>query len=125
MEKCVKFGFAQSVNIVLVNDRSYTVVMGFATPAEETALNEITLDGYMIEHPDQSFMLRVSSDSMRDAGILTGDLVIVERATEARGTAIVIVEVDGNWTMKYFRDIIPEEGLRVVAVIKGVVRKYD
>ena len=113
------------VKIVIVNDRSYTVTMGFSTPTEEAGLNEITLDRYMIEHPDQSFMLRVSGDSMRDAGILNGDLVIVERATEARSTAIVIVDVDGNWTMKYFRDIIPEEGLRVTAIVKGVVRKYD
>jgi len=113
------------VTIAIVNVRSYTVVMGFATPAEETALNEITLDSYMIEHPDQSFMLRVSSDSMQDSGILQGDLVIVERAIEARSTDIVIAEIDGAWTMKYFRDLVPKEGLRITAVVKGVVRKYE
>ena len=117
VEKCV--------NIAVVNDRSYTVGMGFATPAEENALNEITLDNYMIEHPDQSFMLRVSGDSMRDAGILSGDLVIVERATEARSGNIVITEVDGAREMKYFQDLIPQQGLRITAVVKGVVRKYD
>jgi len=117
------------------------VQAGFATPAEENLLDSITLDTYMIRNPDQSFMLRVSGDSMKDAGIHPGDLVIVERTTEARVGSIVIAEVDGAWTMKYLRSkdgrqyleaansefepIIPKEGLRITAIVKGVVRRYD
>lgn len=116
------------------------VEAGFPTPAEENLLDTITLDSYMIEKPDQSFMLRVKGDSMKDAGIHDGDFVIVERGTEAKPGQIVIAEVDGAWTMKYlrrdgndlylepantdFKNIYPKESLSITAVVKGVVRRY-
>ncbi len=116
------------------------VEAGFPTPAEENLLDRVTLDSYMIEHPETSFMLRVKGDSMIDAGIHEGDFVIVERAREARPGSIVIAEVDGGWTMKYLRKkgnllyleagnseyapIIPKDSLSIAAVVVGVVRKY-
>ena len=48
-------------------------------------------------------MLRVKGDSMKDAGINNGDMVVVERQDNARLGDIVIAEVDGAWTMKYLR----------------------
>ena len=85
-------------------------------------------------------MLEVKGDSMIDAGIQEGDLVIALRATVAKDGDIVIAEVDGGWTMKYYRkkgdkvwlepankdfkNIYPEYDLKIGAVVKGVVRKY-
>ena len=77
---------------------------------------------------------------MIEAGIQPGDLVIVERTNSPKVGKIVIAEIDGEWTMKYLRrnasglyleaankaykDIYPEEDLKVAAVVKGVIRKY-
>jgi SOS-response transcriptional repressor LexA len=87
-----------------------------------------------------AYILRVSGDSMIDAGIHPGDMVLVERTSQPRDGDIVIAEVDGEWTLKYFRQqgqrvwlesanaayppITPERELQVVAVVRAVVRKY-
>ena len=85
-------------------------------------------------------MLKVSGDSMIDAGIKPGDIVLVERNKPPKNGDIVIAEVDGNWTMKYlrksgrqitlapgnkkFKPIVPEDELNIAAVVTAVVRKY-
>jgi len=77
---------------------------------------------------------------MIDAHIEKGDLVIVERANQAKDGQIVIAEVDGEFTMKYFRQegnkiwlepanknyqpIYPKHSLNINAVLKAVIRKY-
>ncbi len=85
-------------------------------------------------------MLKVSGYSMKDAGILPGDMVLVDRSVKAQENDIVIAEVDDNWTMKYLRknknkvylqaankkykDIYPQSDLKIAAVVKAVIRKY-
>ncbi len=116
------------------------VEAGFPSPAEEDVGDKLSLDDYLIPARDASYMLRVKGDSMKDAGIIEGDMVIVERTNNAKVGSIVIAEVDGAWTMKYYRvkngvpyleaanakykDIHPKEGLIIAAVVRAVVRKY-
>lgn len=116
------------------------VEAGFPSPAEEELADTMSLDEYLVEKPESTFLLRVKGDSMKDAGIVEGDLVLVERARGARVGDIVIADVDGQSTMKYLRkrgrsfylqaaneaynDIYPEEALTVEAVVRGVIRKY-
>lgn len=119
------------------------VEAGFPTAAEEELVDTMSLDDYLIENKEATYMLEVKGDSMIDAGIQEGDLVIAERRTgEPKDGEIVIAEVDGGWTMKYFRKkgpnglpylepanknfkpIYPENDLKVAAIVKGVVRKY-
>ncbi len=116
------------------------VEAGWPSPAEEELVDTMNLDEYLIENKEATYLLRVKGDSMIDAGIQEGDLVIAERTNTPKVGAIVIAEVDGEWTMKYLRrgtqglylepanknykPIHPEEGLRVIAVVKGVIRKY-
>ena len=116
------------------------VEAGFPTAAEEQDLNTLSLDDYLVEHRDSTYLLEVKGDSMIDAGIQEGDLVLAERRGEPRPGDIVIAEVDGGWTMKYYRlkqgkaylepankkykPIYPEYNLRVAAIVKGVIRKY-
>ncbi|MES2215819.1 MAG: transcriptional repressor LexA [Patescibacteria group bacterium] len=117
------------------------VEAGFPTAAEEEVLDTMSIDEYLINDKEASYMLEVKGDSMIDAGIQEGDLVIAERSKrEPRDGDIVIAEVDGGWTMKYFRkkgsqvylepanknysNIYPEQDLKVAAIVKGVVRKY-
>ena len=117
-----------------------TVEAGFPTAAEEELADTMTLDDYLIEHKEKTFLLRVNGDSMIDAGILPEDLVLVERGVTPKDGDIVIAEVDTGWTMKYFekngscvrlvpgnkkyKPIIPQEQLSIAAVVKAVIRKY-
>jgi len=117
-----------------------SVKAGFPAPAEEDISETISLDDYLIEKKEATYMLEVDGDSMIDAHIEKGDMVIAERRTTARDGEIVIAEVDGEFTMKYFRskngkvwlepanknyeNIYPEGDLQICAVVKGVIRKY-
>ena len=55
----------------------------------------------MIENPAAIFMLKVSGDSMTGAGIMPGDMVLVDKGAVPKSGDIVIAEVDNEWTMKY------------------------
>ena len=54
-------------------------------------------------HPRADYLLRVRGDSMRDAGILEGDLLAVHRTTEAANGQIVVARLDEEVTVKRFR----------------------
>ncbi|HBH46148.1 MAG: hypothetical protein A2445_03600 [Candidatus Jacksonbacteria bacterium RIFOXYC2_FULL_44_29] len=117
-----------------------TVEAGFPSPAEEETSDTMSLDEYLITNKEATYLLKVQGDSMIEAGIMPGDLVLVERGTEPQDNAIVVAEIDGQWTLKYlrkrgktffleaankkYRPIFPKEGLNVAAVVKAVVRKY-
>jgi SOS regulatory protein LexA len=116
------------------------VEAGFPSHAEEELIDTISLDEYLIENSDASFILRVKGDSMIDAGIVEGDLIIVERGRKPKVGDIVIAYIDGGYTMKYFKlknqkpilepanhnykPMVPKEELKIEAVVTGVVRKY-
>jgi len=113
---------------------------GFPSPAEEELRDVISFDDYLAPHPETSFLLSVTGDSMIGAGIMEKDLVIVERGRQPRDGDIILAEVDGNWTMKYFRKkgrtvtleaanpgyppIVPQTELRIAGVVTALVRKY-
>jgi len=88
------------------------VAAGWPSPAEEELLDTMTLDEYLIQNKEATYLLQVKGDSMIEAGIMPGDHVLVERGAEPKDGDIVIAEVDGSWTMKFFR----KRGSRVVLV---------
>ncbi len=116
------------------------VKAGFPAEADTLVETTINLDNFLIQKKDSTFILEVDGDSMIDAHIADGDMVIAERAENARDGQIVIAEVDGEFTMKYlrkeggktwlepanknFKPIYPENDLKIRAIVKGVVRKY-
>lgn len=113
---------------------------GFPSPAEEELQDTMSLEEYLIERKEATYLLHVDGDSMIDAHICEGDIVIAERTTSAKDGQIVVAEIDGEFTMKYFRKkggkvwlepankkyepIFPTEELKIAAVVKGVIRKY-
>ncbi len=116
------------------------VEAGFPTSVEEDLSETLSLDDYLIRYKESTYLLEVKGDSMIEEGIKEGDLVIVERRGTPKDGDIVIAEIDGGWTMKYFKKdgnkvylmpanknygpIYPEYDLKVAAIVKGVVRKY-
>ncbi len=116
------------------------VEAGIPSVAEESMLDTIDIESYLMPHKEKTFILEVKGESMIDEGIKPGDYVIAERKNNAREGEIVIAEVDGGWTMKYyktkngkpyllpankhFKPIYPTESFNIAAVVKGVIRKY-
>ncbi|MBF0553259.1 MAG: hypothetical protein HQK96_01735 [Nitrospirae bacterium] len=80
-----------------------TVEAGFPSPAEEELADTLSLDDLLIKNREATFLLKVSGDSMSEAGILPGDMVIVDKGETPKSGDIVIAEVDGEWTMKYLK----------------------
>lgn len=116
------------------------VEAGFPSPAEEELLDVMDFDEYLVPNKESSYILKVKGDSMIDAGIRPGDMVIVERRASYKPGEIVVASVDGEYTMKYLRKkgaryflepanekykpIYPGESFRVEAAVTAVVRKY-
>ncbi|MBM4271697.1 MAG: repressor LexA [Deltaproteobacteria bacterium] len=117
------------------------IAAGFPSPAEEELRDIISLDEYLITRPESSFLLKVSGDSMTGEGIMEGDLVIVEKGKDPKNGDIIVAEVDGEWTIKYFRKegknvvleaanpryrtIRPKSQLRLGGIVTAVIRKYQ
>ncbi|HUO49970.1 MAG TPA: transcriptional repressor LexA [Candidatus Paceibacterota bacterium] len=116
------------------------VEAGFPSAAEEELLDVMDFDEYLVPNKESTYILKVKGDSMIDAGIQPGDMVVVERRGTYKPGQIVIAMVDGEYTMKYLRKkgseyflepgnakykpIYPRESFRVEAVVTAVVRKY-
>ena len=112
---------------------------GLPNPIDDGEADALTIDDYLIEHPSQTVLVRVKGDSMVDAGILDGDLVVVEKAAAAKRGDIVIAIVDGQFTLKRleldrgsfvlkpenkaYPVIRPEGTLEIFGVMVGLVRK--
>jgi repressor LexA len=112
---------------------------GFASPAEEELADTITVGEYLIRDKNASFLLEVEGDSMVDAGIHEGDMVIFERGSDCRPGDIVIALTEDGYTIKYLRrkngklyleaanlkypHIYPKEG-EILGVVTGSFRKY-
>ncbi len=116
------------------------VTAGLPASVEEELADTVNLDDMLVKNKSLAFMLEVDGDSMIDAHIEKGDMVLVEKVNIAKDGQIVIAEVDGEFTMKYFKKegnkvwlepanknyqpIYPENSLNVIAVLKAVIRKY-
>lgn len=107
------------------------------------AIGQLQLDTQHtpIDHPTRAFALKVEGDSMQNAGILSGDLVVVEKGTP-RNNDIVAALIDGEITLKRFikptndaapflkaenpryKDLEPSSDLQVQGIVKSVIRTF-
>lgn len=149
-------GFLQklvSEGLLEFHDRSYSptrLMTGFPlfesvraglpfTPQEEPS-GTVEIDRFLIDHPNSTFLVRVKGDSMKDAGILQGDIVAIDRSREAKNGDIVIASLEGDVTIKYldltgasprllpanteYSPIALEADSQILGVVVGSVRKY-
>ena len=112
---------------------------GFAAPVEEQAEEMISLDTYLIGNRSSTFLLRVKGDSMIDAGIYEGDVVVVDRNKTPKLSDIVVGVLDGEFTLKRLKrgkgkyylqaenpdypDMYAMDELQVAGVMVGMIRK--
>jgi DNA polymerase V len=115
---------------------------GFPSPAEDFTVKRIDLTQELVTHPQATFLLRVSGDSMRDAGIFDGDMLVVDKALKPRHGQVVVAVVDGEFTVKHlyqragrvklraanatYPDITPREGqtLEVWGVVTASIKRF-
>ncbi len=76
---------------------------GFPSPAQDYLEDLIDLNALLVSHPSATFFLRASGDSMTDAGIDEGDLVVVDRSLKPEHGNLVIACIDGAFTLKELR----------------------
>ena len=117
-----------------------SVQAGMPTAEEETLMDHVDLNDFLVKKPEATCLINVRGDSMIDAGIHEGDKVIVECGATVNVGDIVVAIVDGHYTVKYYdkskngqiilqpgnpkyNPIIPQQELQVFGRVVGVVRK--
>lgn len=96
----------------------------------------------LVQHPQATYLLRVAGLSMKEYGIDEGDLIVVDRALEARHGCIVVAILDNEFTVKMlhqvnglfrlkagnrtYPDIVPKEGqtLEIWGVVTACVKRF-
>ncbi|MDO8072964.1 translesion error-prone DNA polymerase V autoproteolytic subunit [Janthinobacterium sp. SUN176] len=120
---------------------SHRISAGFPSPAADYTEDGLDLNALLVQHKAASFFFTVEGDSMRDAGILDGDKVVVDRSVAPLHGHIVIAVIDAEYTLKRlycqrgrvelrpdnpaYKSICLAEGseLQIWGVVTGVVRK--
>ena len=117
-----------------------SVRAGFPHPAAEISPATFTIDEQLVPHPSRSVLVTVKGDSMIDAGIHTGDIVVVEKRVAANVGDIVVAIIDNEFTLKRldrekgrivlrpenraYPVIRPKDGAEIFGVVVGLFRKY-
>lgn len=102
--------------------------------------NYISAREFLPEDPERNFLLKVSGDSMIEAGINDGDFVFLDNQKNPKNGDIVAANIDDQWTLKYFfnensnlilkpankkyKNIVPTNKLEIAGVVIKVIRKY-
>lgn len=118
-----------------------SIKAGYPATANQFFYGNMTLEDYVVTKPDKSYILKVSGDSMINAGIHPEDLVIVEVDSHPNNGDIVVANIDGEFTLKYFEKteegvrlvaandkypaFYPKESLTVVGCVVAVIRRYN
>jgi repressor LexA len=117
-----------------------SVRAGQPSPAADAAPETLAIDEHLVPHPSRSVLITVKGDSMIDAGIHPGDVVVVEKRVAANVGDIVVAIVDNEFTLKRldrekgrivlrpenkaYPVIRPRGDAEIFGVVVGLFRKY-
>ena len=82
---------------------------GFPSPAQGYLGNVIDLNKELVRHPQATFFARVTGDSMIDAGVEQGDVLVIDKALEPRQGDMAVCFLDGEFALKYISFVPPEK----------------
>ncbi|MDC9727436.1 MAG: translesion error-prone DNA polymerase V autoproteolytic subunit [Candidatus Thioglobus sp.] len=88
---------APSLSIPIFSSR---VQAGFPSPADDHLEDRLDLNKHLIHHQEATFFVRAQGESMLNAGIHPGDILVVDKSLPAKSSKIVIAVVDGEFTVK-------------------------
>ena len=77
-----------------------SVSAGFPSPADDYMDMDLDLHDHLVQNPSSTFCVKAIGESMKDAGIQTGDVMIVDRSLEPKNRSIVLAVIDGDCTVK-------------------------
>ncbi|MDZ4818854.1 MAG: S24 family peptidase [Planctomycetota bacterium] len=116
------------------------VQAGPPTSVSDPVIDTLTIDDHLISNPSKTVLITVNGDSMIDAGIHAGDVVVVEKRISASIGDIVVAIIDGEFTLKRFerekgrivlrpankahRIVRPKGAMELFGVVIGLFRKY-
>jgi repressor LexA len=117
-----------------------SVHAGMPHPAFDSRPDTVSIDDYLVYHPSKTTLITVKGDSMIDAGIHDGDIVVVEKRATANVNDLVVAIVEGDFTLKRlgrekgrmvlipenkaYPVIRPKEDLEIFGVVVGQFRRY-
>lgn len=73
---------------------------GFPSPADDFKEVRISLDQELVKNQESTFYARVSGESMKDAGLSDGDLLVIDKSLEPQNNKIAVCFLDGEFTVK-------------------------
>jgi DNA polymerase V len=73
---------------------------GFPSPADDYIDQKLDLNQFLIKRPASTFFVKVKGDSMVNAGIFSGDILIVDRSQDPVNNKIIVAILDGEFTVK-------------------------
>lgn len=73
---------------------------GFPSPAEDFLEKRLDLNDYLVKNKEATFLVKVTGESMQDAGIFDGDVLVVDRSVDAVSGKIVLCVLNGEFTVK-------------------------
>jgi len=102
VEKIYGFQKRKELKLNLFNTN---VAAGFPSPADDYIDKKLDLNEYLVKNPSATFFVKVTGDSMIDAGIHSGNILIVDRSITATNSKIIIAILNGELTVKRLRKI--------------------
>ena len=136
------YGFKKSMDLKLPLFIS-KIKAGFPSPADDYIEKDLDLNSFLIKHPAATFFLRVEGDSMVDAGINSGDILIVDKSITAKNSSIVIAVINGELTVKRIQksgkklylvpenekyppiEIMPDMDFQIWGVVTNVIHSVE
>lgn len=86
--------------VPLIPLMSSSIEAGFPSPAEDYIEEQLDINELVVQHPAATFFVRVQGDSMRDANIHSGDILVVDRSLNPTSGKIVVAVINGDFTVK-------------------------
>jgi len=77
-----------------------SVAIGFGSPSGDSGVTRLDLNDILVRHPQATFLMRISGDAMREHGVDSGDLVLVDRAIAPAHGHVVIAVVDEEFVCR-------------------------
>lgn len=93
-----------------------SVPAGFPSPAADYMQDEIDFNKILVQHPNSTFVVRVSGDSMVEANIPDGAYLIVDRSVRPKNGSIIVAVLDGEFTVKRYEKTL--KGFRLLPANK-------
>ena len=101
----VKFINPALVDANLKTQQTGTVNAGFPSPANDYIDNELNFKELFIRHESATFFVQVAGNSMIDAGIFDGDILVVDKSLDPNDKSILVCFIDGEFTVKKVKKI--------------------